>query len=283
MKVLWVLENIREHNSFYNKFDLLMMFASVTQWKKHHPTHICELNADKLTLGLFKKLDTLRLWDSTKEIGKNTFIDKNIFWASSKLQALRNVDCPIVIMDNDFVVYRSFENYLNGTFLATHKEDGKNYYLHALDPYLQKVKHLIHRPDLTALNCSFLYLPDSQFTRQYASLSLELMAEFTKLKVPNSKYLIYAEQLLLHHFSQIKKIEFNTLLDHYLKCETDEFIKEDTGLIPYEQHNLYFRHYWKDKKKIKSNSDGFSLTQEIKQLENILKNRILIKWSLLNG
>lgn len=283
MNIIWVLENIKQHKSFYNKFDLLMLFASTIQWQKHHPDHTLNFYGDKLTLDLFKDLGVTELWNNVKEVGRNTFIDKSIFWASSKLQALRHVDTPVVIMDHDFIVYRSFDKYLKDTFTATHEEDGTNYYLNALDPYIQQVKHIINRPNLKALNCSFLYFPDSEFTRQYASLSLDLMAEFTKIKVPNSKYLIYAEQLLLKHLTTVKNIEIDTLLDHYLKCETDEFLKADTGLIPYEEHSLYFRHYWKDKKKIRNSSDGFNYEEEIEQLENIVKNRILIDWSILDG
>ena len=89
-----------------------MMFASVIQWKKHHPDHICELHADTLTLGLFKRLNVTSLWDNVNLVGKNKAIDKSVFWASSKLQTLRNVKEPVVIMDNDFIVYSSFNEFL---------------------------------------------------------------------------------------------------------------------------------------------------------------------------
>ena len=283
MKTLWVLENIKDHRSFYNKFDLLMLFASVTQWKKHHPNSVCELHADELTISTFKRLNTLELWDSVKLVGKNKAIDKSVFWASSKLQALRYVKEPVVIMDNDFIVYKSFHSFLQDKTVVAHEEDGENYYLNPLDGYIQQVKHIINRPALKAINCSFLYLPDFKFTQYYAKTSLELMEEFTKIKVPNSKYLIYSEQLLLKHLLDQHNIQYNSLLDRVYNCSTDKFERKIEGLIKSSKSGLYYRHYWKQKPKIKDSKDGFSYKEEVDQLENIVKNRILIDWTVIDA
>lgn len=281
MKTIWVLENIREHSSFYNKFDLLMMFASVIQWKKHHPSFHTHVFLDKLTYDTFSRIGALELWDSYENLPTSKSIDKNVFWASSKLVALRSIEEPIVIMDNDFVVYKSFENFLKDKIVATLYEDGKGYYANPLNPYIKKVKHIINRPKTEALNCSFLYFPDYKFTQYYAKTSIELMEEFTKLKVPDSTYLIYAEQLLLKHLINLHKIEYDTLLDKEFLCSKKIYTKERPGLINTESHNLYFRHYWMEKPDIRANKKGFSYNEEITQLENIVNNRILLDWDKL--
>lgn len=259
-----------------------MLFASVIQWKKHHPEHFCVLYADKLTFRLVNKLNAAPLWDSTKLIGKNTKIDKSVFWASSKLQTLQTVNEPVVILDNDFVVYSSFNDYLDEKVIVAHNEDGDNYYLNATDSYIKQVKHLIHRPNLKAVNCSFLYLPDYTFTKGYASRSIELMEEFTKIKVPTSKYLIYAEQLLLKHMLDLHKIPYDSLVNKVYNCVEDTFIEKCDGLIDFDTHRTYFRHYWKEKPKIKKSEDGFDYKYEVEQLENIVKNRILLDWTIIN-
>lgn len=282
MKTIWVLENIKDRVSYYSKFELTLLFASVIQWKKHHPTYTCELHADELTIATFKNLEVLQLWDSVKLVGKNKAIDKSVFWASSKLQALRYVEEPVVIMDNDFIVYRSFHEYLQDKTVVAHEEDGEGYYLGPLDGFIKQVKHIINRPALKAINCSFLYLPDFKFTQHYAKTSLELMQEFTKLRVPNSKYLIYAEQLLLKHLLDKFKIEYNSLITKIYDCNKDTFIQNIKGLIDFDQAPRFYRHYWKEKPKIKDSIDGFSYKEEMKQLENIVKNRILIDWSLID-
>lgn len=282
MKTIWVLENIREHRSFYSKFDLLMMFTSVIQWKKHHPDAVCELHADKMTQEFFNQLGVLSLWNSVKEVGKNKAIDKNVFWASAKLQALRNVTEPVIIMDNDFVVYQSFDKFFKNEVIVGHDEDGKEYYPKALDPYVRKVRHIINRPDLKAVNCCFLYLPNPQFTQHYASLSLQLMEEFTKMKVPNSKYLIYAEQLLLKHLLTLHNVTYKPLLDTVYDSKLNQFtVKTDKGLIRLKDHTRYFRHYWMEKPKIHNSKDGYDYNEEVRQLENVVKNHILIDWTML--
>lgn len=282
MKAIWVLENIREHRSFYSKFDLLMMFTSVIQWKKHHPDMVCELHADKLTQEFFTQLGALPLWHSVKEIGKNKAIDKNVFWASAKLQALRNIDEPVVIMDNDFIVYQSFEKFLKNEVVVGHDEDGTEYYPKALDPYVRKARHIINRPELKAVNCCFLYLPDHKFTQHYSQLSIQLMEEFTKMKVPNSKYLIYAEQLLLKHLLTIHNVPYKPLLDTLYDSKLNKFtVKTAKGLIRLSDAPRYFRHYWMEKPKIHKNKDGYSYDEEVRQLENVVKNHILLDWSML--
>lgn len=259
-----------------------MLFASVIQWKKHHPNHFCVLYADTLTFRLLNKMNASPLWDNTKIISKNNNIDKSVFWASSKLQTLQTVYEPIVIMDNDFVVYSSFNEYLNDDVVVAHNEDGENYYLNATDDYIKQVKHLIHRPNLKAVNCSFIYFPDCDFTKGYANRSIELMEEFTKIKAPTSKYLIYAEQLLLKHMLDIHNIHYDSLVDKVYNCVEDKFIDKCDGLIDFDIHRTYFRHYWKEKPKIKKSEDGFDYNYEVEQLENIVKNRKLIDWTHIN-
>ena len=106
-----------------------MMFTSVIQWKKHHPDAVCELHADKLTQEFFTQLGVIKLWDSVKDVGKNKAIDKNVFWASAKLQALRNVTEPVIIMDNDFIVYQSFDKFIKNeeNFLNNSRYTGTEY------------------------------------------------------------------------------------------------------------------------------------------------------------
>lgn len=281
MKTIWVLENIRKHRSFYNKFDLLMMFTSVIQWKKYHPLFTTELHIDKLTYSMFDELGVLGLWDKVEILAENNFIDKNVFWASSKLQVLRNVQEPVVIMDNDFIVYKSFENFLKDGIVVAHEEDGRGYYLSPLDPIIKQVRNLISRPNLEAINCSFLYFPDYNFTQSYSSLSLDLMFEFTKLKAPHSKYLIYAEQLVLKHLLTLHKIHYKTLIDKVYICDGERFEGKSDGFIDYNEAYKYYRHYWKEKVHIKDNKNGFSYDNEVKQLDNIVKNRIFVKWDKL--
>lgn len=259
-----------------------MMFASVIQWKKHHPTHNCVLYADKLTHEVIQNLGGNDLWDEKEVLKKNVGINTDVFWAASKLQALRTSTEPTIIMDNDFIVYTSFEKYIKkNKVIVSHIEDGRNYYITPTDHFVKQVKHLLNRYKQEAVNCSFLYFPDPNFMQHYAKTSLELMQELSRLKVPNSKYLILAEQLLLKHLLDLHNINYIPLVDKKYNCLTNKYTDRIKGLIKTENHNLFFRHYWMDKPKIKESKKGYSLKQESTALNNVIKNTVKIDWEVV--
>lgn len=256
-----------------------MMFASVIQWKKHHPTYHCVLHADKMTLEVITNLGGIALWDETITLKRNVGVDLKVFWAASKLQALRLSNEPTIIMDNDFVVYTSFDKFIKkNKVIVSHVEDGMNYYINPTDHFVKQVKHLLNRYRQEAVNCSFLYFPDPKFMQHYAKTSLELMQELSRLKAPNSKYLILAEQLLLKHLLDLHNINYTPLLDKKYNCTTNKYTDNIKGFIKTEKHNLSFRHYWMDKPKIKESKKGFNLKEESTTLNNVVKNKVKIDW-----
>jgi hypothetical protein len=281
LKTIWVLENIRGDRTFYDKFDLQMMFASVIQWKKHHPTYECSLYGDKLTLEVVNQLGGKELWDNHTVLKTNKNINKNVFWASSKLQVLREVEEPCIIMDNDFLVYTSFKKFFKNKVIVSHIEDGLNYYIMPTDHFAKKVKHLLNRYKQKAVNCSFLYFPDPKFMNYYAMVSLDIMTELTRAKAPNSKYLILAEQLLLKHLLDLNKVPHIPLVDREYVCVKDEFDKKIKGLIQHEKQHLWFRHYWMDKSRIKKSKKGFSLKEESQALNRLIRSQKVINWKVL--
>lgn len=271
MLTCWSLDNIRKHKSFYKEFDLLMLFASVRLWKKNHPEDTCVLYADSMTKGVIKDLSADYLWDEIRLLGDNKFIDKNIFWASSKLQALRYIEEPVTILDTDFLAYKPLNNLLKGNITVAHDENGIGYYPGPLDPYIRQVRHLVNRPNHRSVNCCFVHIPDPTFTQYYAKNSLLLMEEFTKLRVPSSNYLVFAEQLYLKHLFDIHNIQYDTLLSQTWHCNDGYFYdNKKEGLLPEGEEHLYYRHYWMEKPMIRESAAGYVYEEEIKQLRNIL-------------
>jgi hypothetical protein len=96
------------------------------------------------------------------------------------------------------------------------------------------------------------------------------MEFFTKEKVPNSRFLIFAEQLLLKHLLDKNNIEYDTLLNQRWNAKGKFYESNDKGHISFEESNLIYRHYWMDKPLIKNNQNGFNLKGEISILYNIL-------------
>ena len=272
MNTYWVYENIKKQPSFYNKLDVLLLLCSGVLWKKHHPTHTTVLYCDKLTESFLKTINASSIWDKIKIAPENKHVDKSIFWASSKLEVLRYVEAPCILMDHDFLAYKSFDKYLNDIPVFTQDENGERYYPTAYDPFIRKVNDLIPRPQPYAINCSFMYFTDTQFVNKYGKFSLELMERFTQLKVPNSKFLIFAEQLGLKYLLDFFKIEYNTLLNEKWNPGEGKYEPNDKGIFSVEESLTIFRHYWLDKPRIKNSKEGFSFEAEIRILFNILSS-----------
>lgn len=270
MLTCWTLDNVKRHYSFYREFDLLMLYASVTLWKRNHPDNKCVIYVDKMTQEVLETTNATHLWDEVRPLGKNNSIDNSVFWASSKLQALRFVREPVVLMDNDFLAFKKLGDFLTDRVVVTHNENGKGYYPGPLDPYIRRTKHLLNRPNHLSVNCSFVFFPDYKFTQKYATQSLMLMEEFTKLKVPNSNYLVYSEQLLLKHLLDVERIEYDTLVNEIWHCNDGYFYETEKGLIHHKQQELFFRHYWMDKPRIYNSEDGFVYEEEVQFLKNVL-------------
>lgn len=270
MNVNWVFENIRENDSFYDKLNTLLLLASPFLWKRHHPSHTTVLTTDQLTYNLLEKVNALTIWDQVDILPKNKHIDKNVFWASSKLEKLRYVKGPTILMDHDFLVYQNLDAYLKDKPFFAHEENGENYYDTSWNSYIREISNIINRPSPHAINCCFAYYPDSNFVNNYAKISLDVMEKFTILKVPNSRFLIFAEQLVLKHLLDYHNIEYNTLLNEKWHAKNKVFIPSDKGHMSFLESNIVYKHYWMDKKLIQKNAEGHSLELECTNLTNLL-------------
>lgn len=271
MNTYWVFENIRKDTTFYTELDTLLLLCSAHLWKKHHPSFTTNLCADKLTLDYLNSFNGLSVFDKTEVLPENKFVDKNIFWASAKLEKLRFINGPSIIMDHDFLVYKNLEEYLKDDLFFAHEEDGTNYYDTSWNPFIKEIEHIVKRPKPHAINCCFSYFPDSKFANHYAKTSLELMHKFTELKVPNSRFLIFAEQLLLKHLIDLYYLKYNTLLNEKWHAQDKYYVPSDKGYISFLDSNTVYRHYWMDKPKIRDSKDGFDYNEEITILYNILR------------
>ena len=64
MKIIWVLENIKDNqNSFdyyiNSKLNVLLLLASVNLWRRNHPEDTCVLYADDITIDALNRLKVI--------------------------------------------------------------------------------------------------------------------------------------------------------------------------------------------------------------------------------
>lgn len=254
------------------------MITSVILWKRNHPEDFCVLYADDITIDFFSKLKVLEIWDKVEPLPHKRKINKSVFWASSKLQVLAEIQEPVILMDNDTHVYKPIKHLLDLTKVyVTNFEIGKGYYPTAIDPFIRKLKY---RPrwKTESVNVSFLNLPDPVFTRKYANESIKMMEEFTEMGVPNSQYLIFAEQLLLKHMLEKENIEYRSILSNYWDCKKWDWGNlHERGIWDIEKSEVHFKHYGPLKTWYLDNIDGFNYEEHIKHLENCINIHTLDK------
>lgn len=277
MEINWVLENIKKNNNsndFYvnSKLNILLLLASVHLWKKNHPEDCCTINGDDLTIDTLDRLKALDFFDKVKPLPKSErIINRDVFWAASKLEVLANIDSPTIIMDNDTHVYKRLKDFMDlDIHYVCNLEKGKGYYPTAIDTKVRKLSYKT-RWITESVNVGFLNLPDPEFTRKYARESLKMMEEFTTMNVPNSQYLIFAEQLLLKHMFLRDNIEHRSIISTTWDCK--EWIwgtEHDKGIWSIEESEMYFKHYGPLKGWIKNNKADQNYDREINHLLNCI-------------
>ena len=289
MKINWVLENIKKNknsNDFYvnSKLNILLLLASVHLWKKNHREDTTVLYGDDLTINTLERLNVLDYFDIIKPIpDTGRKINKDVFWAASKLEVLSQIDEPIIIMDNDTHVYRPLKQHLDlSKVYVCNFEKGKGYYPTAIDTRVQKLSYKT-RWKTESVNVGFLNLPDPEFTRRYANESLKMMEEFTAMGVPHSQYLIFAEQLLLKHMLLNENIEHNSIIATTWDCKEWKWGEDhDKGVWPIYESEVYFKHYGPLKGWIKDSKADQNYDREISHLLNCINNPKLDLTSIPN-
>lgn len=269
MRVIWVLENIRKDESFYTQLNIALLLASAFSWKKHSPGDWRVFYCDKITRDFMISRGIPNPFDEIIELcTEDQFqIDTTVFWSSSKLRVLALQTEPVLIVDHDFISYEPLLSYIDLTKpCVCNVENAQGYYPGVMDPYVKQLSWKV-RWMVESVNVGFLYLPDPEFTRFYAGTSLQIMEEFTKLQVPHSKYLIFAEQLVLRQLFHIRKLEFQSLISEPYQCLSREWKGNyERGFWTYKESQKYFEHYGPGKRFIKDGRGKRPYSEEVRRL-----------------
>lgn len=268
MKVIWTWENITNNPKNYSKLNIVLLLSSVRLWKKHHPNDETILYCDAITNNLISSLGVSHFWDDVVIFNPINGIDKSIFWAASKLQILSQIDEPVLVLDNDTLAYQSLTDVLDFNEVWVHAlERGVGYYPTYYDNYIKRLS-IQKRWKPNSVNVSFLNLPNPIFTKKYANLSLDIMREFTKMEVPNSQYLIFAEQLILRDLLDSDNIPVNSIVKNYWECGDRKWGEyHQTGKWDINDSEIFIKHIGPMKRRLK-------LDESEKDYKNFIKSLV---------
>ena len=232
MKAVWVFNDFGKN---INQRDLLMLLASVSLWSIHCPEDKRVLYCSDKTGNTMSSLGVLDRFDDVILLPKNSRfqVNSSVFWSYPKLEVLLEQQEPLFLIDHDFLVLEDIRReVLEGREVCyTFTEDAKEYYPSNLDNRIRNLSYKTKWPSESA-NVSFLFLPDPEWTRFYAGTSLQIMEELTAQQAPTSKYLIFAEQMVLKHLL-FQFSSYRCLVQNIYECRSEAWTNN------YDEHGLW--------------------------------------------
>ncbi len=199
----WSKPNKLRHGGsiVFPDYEQLTAIISALEWQKHNGS-ICMVT-DTDGAAYFNKAGLTQFWNSieTKLDNIPKSADPFLFWALGKLEALRHMKAPCVMLDTDIIVWQSIEAIVyNYDITAAHSEPlNPNVYP---EPGAMHFEHGYMLPeswDLTidAANTAFLCIRDEEFKEHYIAEAKSFAANVRKEGLNPVKAMCFAEQRIL--------------------------------------------------------------------------------------
>lgn len=262
-----------------------MLIASVSLWRKYHPTHKTVLYVDDMTYEIFTNLDILHLWHSVRPLIYPEKIKREIFWSGSKTKIISETEIPLLIIDHDFLIFKNIDEYLQDSILCTYDEIASNWYPLPSDKWgvnlTSPIKHIINR----ATNVSLFYLPDPDFARRYGKQVLKNHEEFSAMDTTgmSANHMIYSEQFMLRQWIEKERIPFRTLCKNIWDCNSIDYtVEEWSGGYWNKQEAIKgYKHYGVEKRQILDNKPGHRYSDSVAFLLRCINAGKLVNVSYL--
>ena len=248
-------------------FELVCLALSALMWRKLNGP--IKFYTDTEAFTWFQLHDLLDIWDGgvdTEALDSiPRSINQEIFWAGSKLFALRAETAPVAMVDTDLIIWKPLEDLLDGPLTVLHREE-------ILDCYIP-MECLKKRPgyqfdpqwDWTVKPCNtaFAYFGDDAFKKQYVDKAIDFMTDNSVYPMEMVSQMVFAEQRLLAMEARKESIRINAL------------IKD-----PFEEDNTLFTHLWGAKQIARSNPEQCeilvrAMMNKIREENAVIYNKLL--------
>ncbi|MBO4843639.1 MAG: hypothetical protein J5490_03535 [Bacteroidales bacterium] len=218
----------KDEEFYIDDFDILSAILSALTWQKYNGP--IKLYADSTVLKYYRELGIEDLWnggiDTETLDNPPKDIDQGIFWAAGKLLALKKEGAPVLMIDQDLIVWKNIDHLLaQGDILTFHKE----YIDHAYPP----LKDLIVAPgyepkrqwswNSLPCNTAIAFIRKQWFLDYYLEHALEFMKDNNK---PGTEYvtrMVFAEQRILAMCAGEKRLKVHICLENPFQYENDTF------------------------------------------------------------
>jgi hypothetical protein len=217
MNAVWsAYKNSNSAKIEFTEAEIATLIASIKLWKKNYKDHKTILYCDDAHYTHFAHLRIIRFWDEVRVVNLDKRgIDTNVFWAATKILVLKQVEAPVVHVDNDWFGWQNLGSFFDSDVSGAYKENTEGFYL----PIEQERKYCnLTKLSGGAVNTSILYFKDEKQKQSYCNLVIKYMKKrsldydesvFNKDK---SLYMIFAEQQLLYEFCNNKRLNLKMLI-----------------------------------------------------------------------
>jgi len=280
MEVVWVLENVIRDKSFYNKLRVLLLVASVSLWKKYHPSHKAVFYGDDMSLDMIRNLQIEDLWDEARLLSYPEKIDRKIFWSAPKTKIISQTEIPILLVDHDFLIFKNIDEHIGPELMFTYNEIANNWYPMEGDPFVQRLSTPIKYLSNLAANVSLFYLPDPKFANDYGKQVLKNHEEFTAMNHPGvtTNHMILSEQYMLRQWIDDMRVPYKSLSKNLWDCMLVNYSEYEikNGIWDKQESLLSYKHFGVEEHRILEQQPGYSLTDTIDFLYRCIKASKLI-------
>lgn len=217
---------------YIDDFDILSAILSALAWRKYNGP--IKLYADSTVLKYYQELGIEDVWDGGIDVetldNPPKDIDQGVFWAAAKLFALRREGAPVLMIDQDLIIWRNIDSLLSqGDLLVFHRE----YIDHAYPPRESLITAPGYEPKAVwswnALPCNtaLAFIRKQWFLEYYTDHAFAFMRNNTRPSDEKVTRMVFAEQRLLAMCAAEKRIKVHTCLDN-----------------PFQEKNQIFTHIW---------------------------------------
>ena len=203
---------------FIEDYELLTTILSALIWRKHNGS--IKMVTDTPGMEYYQKLGIAHIWDmgidtSLDELEKESFSPLSL-WAAGKIIALSRQPVPCVMLDTDFIVWKSIAGYTEGTVLAVAHREEITPLIYPEKSFFNMAKTYTFPPEWDwsqqPCNTALLYIADEEFKNYYTSESIRFMCNLQETKDIIAE-MVFAEQRILAMCAAARDISVTTFLD----------------------------------------------------------------------
>ncbi|WP_418127663.1 hypothetical protein [Agathobaculum butyriciproducens] len=225
-------------------FELLTTALSALEWRRENGSirMICDTPAKRY----YESLGLCFLWDDGVYPLLDTMpedINATAFWAAGKLYALSAVPSPCVMLDTDFICWKSISNLLDGPDTAAiHREDIMPSIYPDQTAFAKTEGFPLDSFDWTVqpFNTALAYFGNDEFRRYYTDTAIRFM-RCSPDADDTLTYMVFAEQRLLAMCAEKKHAHAAAL--------------SDLPALFGGAQNGYFTHIWGFKQQMRENPE----------------------------